>query len=124
MTDPTAEFFQELQRHGHVPLLKKMTGTLRFDVVDGKRTARWFLTVKKGDVTVSRRGGTADCVVRGDKALLEGVWSGEVNPMAAVLRGEIDIEGDRKLMVNFQRILPGPAASTHPRAPARAGSRS
>src|SRR3954465_6232491 len=57
MTDPSAEFFEELQRQGHVPLLKKVSGTLRFEVVNGKRSARWFITIKKGDVTVSRRSG-------------------------------------------------------------------
>jgi hypothetical protein len=39
MTDPTAEFFDELGRRGHEPLLEKATGTLRFDIADGKRVA-------------------------------------------------------------------------------------
>ena len=56
MTDPSAEFFEELQQRGARPLLQKMSGTLRFDVVDGKRSARWFVTIKKGDVKVSRQG--------------------------------------------------------------------
>jgi ubiquinone biosynthesis protein UbiJ len=122
MTDPTAEFFDGLRGQGYQPLLQKVNGTLRFDVVDGKRTARWFLTVKKGDVKVSRQGSAADCIVRGDKALVDGILSGKVNAFAATLRGELDIEGDLELMVLFQRLLPGPAASQ--RASELAGSRS
>ena len=124
MTDPSAEFFEELQQQGHVPLLKKVSGTLRFEVVNGKRSARWFITIKKGDVTVSRQGGQADCVVRGDRAVIDGIWSGEVNPMAAVLRGEISVDGDSELLVLFQRLLPGPATSSHPRAAELAGTQS
>ena len=122
MTDPSAEFFERLQQQGHVPLMRNASGTLRFDVVNGKRSARWFIKIEKGDVTVSRQGGHADCVVRGDKAVIDGIWSGEVNPMAAVLRGEITVEGDPELMVVFQRVLPGPATSSHPRAGALAES--
>jgi putative sterol carrier protein len=122
MSISSEEFFDELKRRGHEPLLRNATGTLRFDVVDGKRTARWFLTVKKGDLTVSRQGSGADCIVRGDKALVEGIWAGDVNAFAAVLRGEIDVEGDLEMMVLFQRLLPGPAASQ--RASELAGSRS
>jgi predicted lipid carrier protein YhbT len=124
MTDPTAEFFNELQRQGHLPLMEKVSGTLRFDSLEGKDTSQWFVTIKKGDVTVSRQGGRTDCVIRGDKALVDGMWSGEVNPMAAVLRGELDIEGDIELMVLFQRILPGPAASRSSRTAEPVGSRS
>jgi len=32
MGDATAEFFNELSRHGHQPLLEKTKGTLRFDL--------------------------------------------------------------------------------------------
>jgi hypothetical protein len=42
-----------------------------------------------------------------------------VNATAAVLRGELAIEGDWELMVLFQRLLPGPPTS---RARRQAGS--
>ena len=38
-----------------------------------------------------------------------------------MLRGEIGVEGDRELLVLFQRLLPGPATSSHRRSQA-AGS--
>ena len=55
MTDSTAEFFAELERRGHEPLLAKVKGTIRFDIVEGKKKARWLVSVDRGDVTVSRR---------------------------------------------------------------------
>jgi hypothetical protein len=37
---------------------------------------------------------------------------GEVNAMAAYLRGELILEGDPELLVLFQRVLPGPATAS------------
>ena len=108
MTDSTAEFFQELGRRGHEPLLEKATGIVRFDLVDGRRTERWFVALDRGDVSVSRKNAAADCIVRGDRSLLEAMATGEANAMAAYLRGELTLEGDPELLVLFQRVLPGP----------------
>lgn len=110
MPDATDEFFEELGRRGHEPLLKKATGTVRFDLLDGGRTDRWRVAIKKGDVSVSRANGQADCVVRTDRATFAGIVAGEVNPMAAVLRGTVGVEGDPELIVLFQRLFPGVTA--------------
>jgi putative sterol carrier protein len=111
MTDPIAEFFDGLERQDHLSLTGMENGTFRFDVVDGKRSTSRFITMKKGDLSVSGRGAAADCRVRAPRQLAEGIVSGEVNAFAAVLRGELEVEGDPKLMVVFQRLLPGPPAS-------------
>jgi putative sterol carrier protein len=110
MTDPTAEFFDELQRQGHLPLMEKTKGTLQFDVLDGGHAEHWFIAIDKGDVKVSRQGKAADCKIKADRKLVNGIMSGKVNAFAATLRGEIEIEGDSELMVLFQRLLPGPDA--------------
>jgi putative sterol carrier protein len=111
MSDATTEFFTELGTRKHEQLLNKVTGTFRFDLVHEKKTTRWLVAVKRGDVAVSRGNGEADIVVRAEKALFDRVAEGELNAMAAVLRGDVALEGDSRLLVSFQRLFPGPAAS-------------
>lgn len=108
MTDPTTDFFDGLGRRGHEPLLRKATGSVRFDVVDGKRIVRWLVSVHKGSIAVSLKNAAAGCVMRADKALFDRVVTGELNPVAAVLRGELAVEGDWRLLVLVQRLFPGP----------------
>lgn len=115
MADPSAEFFDALAQRGHEPLLEKASGTLRFDLKDGKRTDRWLVTVRKGDVAVSRRSVRADCVLSSDRTVFDEITSGRTNAMAALLRGAIGIEGDVHLLVHFQRLFPGPPRSRKPR---------
>ena len=109
MTDATTKFFSDLEERRHEPLLEKVRGTLRFDLKSGKRTTRWLIEIEKGDVSISHRNGKADCVVRAKKSLFDGIAGGQQNAMAAVLRGEVGIEGDRTLLVRFQKLFPGPA---------------
>lgn len=109
-SETTTEFFDQLGRRGHEPLLGKATGSARFDVVDGKRTERWLVTIDKGDIRVSRRNAAADSVLRADKASFDRVVAGELNFMAAVLRGEVAVRGDPRLLVRLQRLFPRPPA--------------
>lgn len=109
MADQTAAFFDALRRRGHEPLLEQGEGTLRFEVAGrGGAVKYWFVAVDKGDVTVSRARRKADCSVRASKQTFDGLTSGEVNATAAVLRGEVAVEGDAELLTLFQRVLPGP----------------
>ena len=123
MTNTTGAFFEALGQRGHEPLLEKISGSVRFEIVDGKRVERWLLTVDKGDVTVSRKNVRADCTLRTDKALFDRVASGEVNAMAATLRGDIALDGDSELLVPFQRLLPGPPRRRRRRRATSAGRR-
>ena len=111
MADATADFFEALVERGHEPLLEKATGTVRFDLRDGKKTDRWLVSIVKGDLAVSRRNLEADCVVTTDKTLFDDVASGRANAFAALLREEMGVEGDVRLLVAFQRLLPGPTRS-------------
>jgi len=120
MADPTVEFFDELARRGHEPLFEKATGTVRFDLKDGKKTDHWLVTVAKGDLAVSRRHTRADCVVTTDRALFDGVASGKTNGMAAVLRGAMTVEGDVQLLVLFLRLFPGSKRARRRRSTTRA----
>ena len=102
-------------------MLRGATGTLRFDLVDGTSKAQWSVALKKGDVSVSQTNAEADCVVTTDRSLFDAIVRGETNAMAAVLRGEIGVEGETELLVLFQRVFAGPAASIQRREAALAG---
>jgi putative sterol carrier protein len=121
MSDSTGAFFTELGRQANQPMLRKATGRLRFDLTDGTNEATWLVTMKKGEVSVSRAKGDADCVITTDRPLFDAIVRGEKNAMAAVLRGEINIEGDPELLVLFQRVFAGPADSVKRREEAVAG---
>ncbi len=118
MTDATTAFFDGLRQRGHEPMLEKVKATMRFDLARDDGTDRWFVAIDKGDIAVSRRNARADCVIRADRALFDGIASGEVNAMAAMLRGAIGVDGEPGLVVLFQRLFPGPAGSRDPRAAA------
>jgi putative sterol carrier protein len=109
--DATGEFFGALARRGHEPLLRSATGTLRFDLADGRRVEHWYVSVKKGDVLVSHENVAANAVVRIDRSLFDGMVQGRVNAMAAALRGVLHVDGDLGIVVLFQRLFPGPPAS-------------
>jgi putative sterol carrier protein len=104
----TDRFFDELAQRGHEPLLRKARGTIKFEIVDGKKVDRRVVAIDKGEITVSRRNVTCDGVIRVDKAVFESVATGRSNPIAAVLRNELDAQGDWRLLVLVQRLFPGP----------------
>jgi putative sterol carrier protein len=111
MADATAEFFDGLSRRGHEPLLGKLRATVRFDIVDGKRTDHWMLGLDDGDLAVSRSDGDADCVIQADKAAFDKVASGRTNAMAAYLRGALTLDGEPRLLVRLIRLFPDPVGT-------------
>jgi putative sterol carrier protein len=118
VTGSESEPFASLGRGENLPLIKGARGVMRVDLVDGERTERWFITIEGGTVDVSRRNRAADCVLRADRKLFRRMAAGEENAFAAVLRGAVTVEGDPKLLVLFQRLLPGASSSR----PATAGN--
>jgi putative sterol carrier protein len=116
--DPTTRFFEALAAHSHEPLLRKATGSTRFDLVAGRKIDRWLVTVDKGDIAVTHQLGEADCVIRADKAVFDKVAAGKLNAVAAVLRGDLQVEGDWRLLVRMQRLFPGRRPTRRRRATA------
>jgi len=108
MTDATAEFFEALAERGHSPLLERAKGTVRIELADGKHRERWLLAVDDGDLAVSRRNVACDCTLRADKALFDRIVDGKANATAAVLRGAVTIDGDMEMVVQLQKLFPGP----------------
>ncbi|HEU5009561.1 MAG TPA: SCP2 sterol-binding domain-containing protein [Gaiellaceae bacterium] len=104
----TDRFFDDLVQRGHDPLLRKARGTIKFEIVDGKRVDRRIVAIDRGDITVSRRSVTCDGVIRANREVFERIASGRSNPIAAVLRNELFVQGDWRLLVLVQRLFPGP----------------
>jgi putative sterol carrier protein len=114
MPTATEDFFAELTKRGHEPLLSHTAGSIRFDIGTESRPQWWLVKIDKGDISVSRRQRAADCTVRTAPATFDNIVTGADNATAAFLRGEISAEGDYELLQLFQRVFPGPADSTRP----------
>jgi len=107
-TDAATGFFEQLARRGHEPLLAKARGTVAVELTNGAAGERWLVTIKRGAVNVVRSTGDADCTLRAARGLFERIAAGEVNAVAAFLRGEVAVAGDWNLLVLFQRLFPSP----------------
>jgi putative sterol carrier protein len=106
MAGPTEDFFADLSRRGRIPMLARASGTIRFELTGEPGGQRWFVRVDRGQVDVSHDAADADAVVRVDADLFDGIASGRLNALAAMLRGDIALEGDPELLVLFQRLFP------------------
>lgn len=115
VADPTATFFEALAKRGQEPILASTSGTLRFEIRSGGRRTYWYVAISKGGVTASRTAAEADAVVRCDKVLFDGMATGRVNAIAAMLRGVLQAEGDLGLVMSFQRLFPSPPKSVYAR---------
>jgi putative sterol carrier protein len=109
MATSTAEFFDDLSRREHEPLLKRVAATVRFDITDGDRTERRLLRIDCGDIRMSAAEGPADCVLGGDRAVFDAIVGGRMTVMVALLLGVLTVDGDPELLVLTQRLFPGPA---------------
>ena len=91
------------------PMFGTLSGTLRFDITNGDdQVESWHVTVERGSVIVSRDPSVADSVVRVHRPLFTDVVAGRANAIAAVLRGDVGVEGNPHLLNVFQRAFPGP----------------
>jgi putative sterol carrier protein len=117
---PDAEtFFDDLARRGSEPLLRKVTGRVQFELVDGARTDSWLVAVDKGALTVAREAAPADLTLRAEREVFDEIVAGRANATAAVLRGALACEGDLDLMLAIQRIFPSPPRGWDPTAGTR-----
>jgi hypothetical protein len=76
----------------------------RFQVeVEGKRRRRLVLDVAMG--AAGRKAGRARCVVRVDGPTYERLARGEAAPLEALIKGRIQVEGDRQLGMQAMILL-------------------
>ncbi|WP_320067655.1 SCP2 sterol-binding domain-containing protein [Micromonospora sp. RTGN7] len=115
MLDATTRFFEDLDRRGYEPLLDKVSGTIRFELREGAQTTHWLLTINCGKLAVSQEDRPADTVVVTNPALFEELAAGREQGLAALLRGDMTASGDIRLVVQVERLFPGPPTSQGPR---------
>jgi putative sterol carrier protein len=114
MADATTRFFEDLDQQGYEPLLAKTSGALRFDLHEGPQTTHWLVRIDRGNIRVSRQGMEADTVVGTSPALFEEMVTGRENGLAALLRGDMTVTGDARLVVQVERIFPGSPSARGP----------
>ncbi|MFG2168544.1 SCP2 sterol-binding domain-containing protein [Micromonospora chersina] len=112
--DTTTRFFEDLDRRGFEPLLAKTSGTLRFDLHEGPQTTHWLLEIDRGNLRVRQEDQEADTVVGTEPRLFGELVTGEENAIAALLRGDMTVSGDLRLVLQIERIFPGPPDSRGP----------
>src|SRR5215207_8949269 len=109
-------FLEALVTRGDEPLLRGVAGTIRFDLRRGRTIDPWTVSIADGAVSMTHRKLVADCVATMDEQVFRSVAAGEMNAVAAALRGEIEIAGDPALLLAFQRIFPGPTEDARVRS--------
>ncbi|MGW5558238.1 SCP2 sterol-binding domain-containing protein [Micromonospora sp. NPDC003944] len=112
----TAEQYLQQLDAGRRPNLPETTaGTLRLDVRDDGSTEHWYLTICDQQVQVARSTDDADLVVRADRWVFDQMVDGRLHPGAALLRNDLTLQGDMRLLMVLRRIFAGPSGARHPR---------
>lgn len=112
--DAITRFFEDLEQRGYEPRLAKSSGSLRFDLHEGPRTTHWLLQIDRGNIQVRQEDLDADTVVGTTPRLLGELFSGQENGISAMLRGDMTVLGDLRLLLQVERIFPGPAEARGP----------
>lgn len=107
-SDPTAAFLLGLERSGFHPLIGQVNGSIMLQLAGPGGVDHWLVVLDKGHVGVANRAGPADAVVRIKRELFASVALGRSNLWAAFLRNDLQVEGELRLLVVFQRLLPSP----------------
>ncbi|MGC5329812.1 SCP2 sterol-binding domain-containing protein [Micromonospora sp. DT62] len=119
MVDATTRFLEDLDRREYEPLLAKSCGTLRLDLHEGAQTTHWLMRIDRGKVWVSRDDREADTVIGTSPALFENIAAGREDGVAALLRGDITVTGDLRLVLQLERLFPSHPDACGPRGPYR-----
>ncbi len=115
MAEATMKFFEDLDRRGYEPLLAKTSGTLRFDLHEGAHTTHWTIMIDRGKLRVRQEDLDADTVVGTTPELFDELAAGRSHGIAAILRGDLTVSGDARLIVQVERLFPGDPNSRGPR---------
>ena len=115
------DFFADLERRGHEPMLRRVSATVRWDILDGDRTVHRLVRIDHGDIRVAVSDEPADCVITAERAVCDDVVSGRTSALAELLRGAAAVDGEFELMVLSQRLFPRTPGASAGRATAPGG---
>jgi putative sterol carrier protein len=112
-TTTTESYFTDLGRRGYIPLMEKASGTVRFDLAHDQGTDHWLVGFDKGNIKTMPCAGdaSADSVIATDRAVFDRVMTGQMSAMAAMVRGDLTVEGDPELLMLFKRLMPEPSGA-------------
>ncbi|MGW5669131.1 SCP2 sterol-binding domain-containing protein [Micromonospora sp. NPDC003776] len=118
-----AQYLAERVAGAHPDLPENTAGSLRLDVRDGSRTEHWFLLIDRQQVRVARSFDEAELVVRADRDVFDRIVDGHLHPAAALLRNDLTVQGNLRLLLALRRLFPGPPDARHPRTGCEGGGR-
>lgn len=101
----TAEFFEQLGRRGHEPLLRRVTASIRFEITEDGHTVRRVVSIDHGDLRLSTDDVPADATLSCSGTELDALVTGRTSAMASLLRGGLAVQGDPELVVLAQRLF-------------------
>ncbi|MFD2766205.1 SCP2 sterol-binding domain-containing protein [Micromonospora eburnea] len=115
MGDSMAQRLIEQVGGRHPELPETTAGTVRLDLHDGGSTEHWYLTIDDQNVQVTRSTDDADMVVHASRAVFDRLAAGSPRLVAALLRNDINVQGDVRLLLTLRRLFPGPSGARRPR---------
>ncbi|MFG1883673.1 SCP2 sterol-binding domain-containing protein [Micromonospora sp. NPDC049102] len=120
MATTASSYLEQLDTSRSFDLPETTTGTLRLDLRDDGHTEHWYLTVAGQHLAVTRSAEDADLIVRAARSVFDELVNGDLPPGTAMLRNELTLRGDMRLLLVLRRVLPGPKGARHPRELGRA----
>ncbi|MFC3501645.1 SCP2 sterol-binding domain-containing protein [Micromonospora krabiensis] len=120
MVRSVADYLRKLGPGRRLDLPEATAGTVRLDAREDGHTEHWYLTIADQHVDVGRSSDDADLVVRADRAVFDDLAAGQLHVSAALLRNDLTVQGDIRLLMMLRRIFPGPPDARDPRTVGRA----
>ncbi|MGD9030267.1 MAG: SCP2 sterol-binding domain-containing protein [Anaerolineae bacterium] len=85
--------------------LKGMDATILFDV-SGAQGGRWTITIQDGQAHIEEGStGSATLTVQAASKDLLAMFKGQLNPMAAFMRGRLKVKGDMSMAMQLQKLF-------------------
>ncbi|WP_319458409.1 SCP2 sterol-binding domain-containing protein [Micromonospora sp. RTP1Z1] len=115
MSGSAVEHLERRVAGRHPELPETTGGTLRLDLREGVHTEHWYLTIDHQNVEVARSAEEAELIVRADREVFDRLAAGQLHVAAALLRNDLTVQGNMRLLMTLRRLFPGPPGARHPR---------